>query len=202
MGVYSPPRALNGWLQLLCPDRVTAANPYLITRANLTAAEFYVDDEEVVTKTLSNLFSTVAAGTSNLKVRATLAATTVGTQQGVAIINDKTTPTQGIVAYQDGSGNVKVDEFTAAATWNALATAVSAFTAGDQIELDVSGNAWRCYKITAAGVATLIGSGTFTAAIGQNAGMFSTYSGNTFSACTVYAKGNEGQYTILNALGA
>ncbi len=168
------------------------------------ASTIGIDNASVQALTLSSLFSTIPAGTANVKVRATVAALTAGTQAGVAIVNSATTPTQGVVFYLDGAGNAKADEFTAATTWNALATAVSAFAAGDQIELDVSGNAWRCYKITAAGVATLIGSGTFTAALGATpyAGLFSTYNGNTFSACTVWAKGNESQYSVLDQLGA
>ena len=165
---------------------------------------YYMDDASWVALTLSSLFSTVNAGTSNVKVRAKVAALTAGTQAGVVIINNAATPTQGIVAYFAGDGNVKVDEFTAAATWNALATAAKTFTAADELELDISGTAWRCYHITASGTAVLIGSGTFTASLGtaSQVGLFSTYSGNSFSVCSIWAKGTESQYSILDQLGA
>jgi len=149
---------------------------------------------------LSSMFATVSTGTANVKIRSTVAALTAKRMAGVAIVNDYTTPTQGIVARFDGGGNVSIIEFTTATTWNALGTAAKAFTASDLIELDVSGVAWRCYHVTSLGVAVLIASGILTAALAGNAGIWSTSPLNTFSSAEVYAKGNESQYSFLDQL--
>lgn len=152
--------------------------------------------------TLSSMFATVSVGTANVKVRAKVAAFTAKTQAGVAIINNAVTPTQGVIFDFDGAGNCKIAEFTTATTWNALATAVKAFTASDELELSLDNDtkAYRCYHITSSGTATLIASGTYTATLGNNAGIFSAFASNTFSSFQCYARGNEGQYSILNTL--
>jgi hypothetical protein len=160
------------------------------------------DDVSVKPLTLASLFASVTdATTSDVIVSCTVAALTTGTQAGlVARLNDTTTPTAGIIAYFDGVGNVNVDEFTTATTWTNLISAAKAFTASDKLRLDLSGNAIRCYHVTAAGVATLIGTATATANTNTKHGLFSTDSGNTFTMCAVWPKGAGGAHEGLSAL--
>lgn len=184
----------------IATGRATVTSVKVWRDASSSADDVTVDNVAFYTLTLSSLFSTVAAGT-NLKVRVKCGTLVTGTQMGAAIINSSSAPTQGLIAYFDGAGNLRVDEFTAAATWNSLASVATAWATNDEIELHTSGTAWRVYRITSAGVATLIGSGTLTANLGTGfAGMFSTYSGNLFAGAQVWAVGNEGQYSALDAL--
>jgi hypothetical protein len=157
-----------------------------------------IDDVVVNALTLSSLFSSIEVGTPNVFRWQQISTLVSGTQGGLAVrLNDPVTPTSGIVAYMDGP-NAKVDEFTAAATWTALVTAVKAFTANDWLGLWVSGANWRLYHmVDATGVVTLIGSGTTTVLTGNYASIFNTYNGNAFGKAVCFATGNEGQHESL-----
>ena len=73
-----------------------------------------------------------------------------------------------------------------------------AFTAGDTLVLDLNGTAYRCYHVTAAGVATLLGSGTCTVTTGTLHGNFNTSPGtNTITNFDCWAKYG---YSPLNAM--
>jgi hypothetical protein len=159
-----------------------------------------IDDLSLKALTLSSLFATINASTPNVKVRATVAALTSFTQAGlVARLDSAVSPANFVIAYFDGSGNVKIDECVAGVYTN-LATVAKAFTAADTLELDLSGTAYRLYHVTSGGTHTLIASGTVTTSTGNLHGLFSTYASNTFSGFTCWAKGNEGQWEGLGGL--
>ena len=104
----------------------------------------------------------------------------------------------------DGSGNVKVDEFTAATTWSNLGSYAKAFTAGDALDVRLSGTAFRVYHVanpgTASEVITLLGAGTCTVTTGVYHGLFSTCSANTFGGIYIYPVGTGGEWEGLTAL--
>lgn len=190
----------TSWASILFTCRLTAAACLIVPGCStITAAdEARYDDISVKPLTLSSLFSSLQAGSVNCKARAKIAALTSGTQAGVvARLDDAATPANFIIAYMDGT-NLKIDECVGG-TYAALGTAAKAFTANDEIELHLSGSAYRCYHITAAGVATLIASGTTNVNPGGTLhGLFSTYASNTFGGFQCWSTGDEGQYESLN----
>jgi hypothetical protein len=188
------------YVQLFGTKRATAAHGvYCLVSDSTTTCNF--DDASLKALTLSSLFASVTdAITSDVIVDAVITTLVAHTQAGVAArLDSQSAPTKGIVAYFDG-GNIKVDEFTAATTWTNLISVAKAFTAGDTLRLDLSGNNIRCYHITVAGVATLIGTATATANTNTKHGLFSTYSGNTFDAFTIWPKGTGNEYAALDTM--
>jgi len=105
----------------------------------------------------------------------------------------------GVVLYQDGA-NVKFDKLESGSLTN-IATYASAYATGDRLALWLSGSAFRVYKVNAAGVPVLLGSGTTTVLSGQRHGLFSTHSGNTFDNYNCWPVGTAGEYAALNDVG-
>ncbi len=192
------------WETLLQTARCTATAVICILQCQAAGASTigdaaYFDMVTAKPLTLSTLFATRDVGTPDSKVRAKVSALTTGTQAGVVgRLDSASAPTQGVTCYFDGAGNVKLDEFTGTTTWTNKLSGAKAFAANDEIEMDLDGAAYRVYHITSAGVATLIGSGTLASVVTGNIhGMFSTYSGNTFGGCQIWAKGG-GRYEVLD----
>jgi len=159
----------------------------------------YFDDVSVKALTLATLFATQAHTTTNILIDIALSAYTTGTQAGLVLrLDSAASPANFILAYQD-SGNVKIDECVAGVYTN-LGTYASAYASGDSLRVSLDGNAWRLYKITAAGAATLLGSGTTAVTTGTLHGLFSTDASNTLDGWQCWARGNEGQYEGLSAL--
>jgi len=124
-----------------------------------TAATALDANNKVKALTLATLFATHAYTTTNILADITLAAYTTGPEAGMVLrLDSAASPANFIIAYQD-SGNVKIDECVAGVYTN-LGTYASAYASGDSLRVSLDGNAWRLYKITSAGVATLLGSGT------------------------------------------
>lgn len=168
-------------------------------KASAALGQFDIDNASVRLFTLSSLFSSLTLSTVNVMAECVIKTLVAGTQAGcVARLNSTTTPTSGIIAYWDGAGNVKVDEFTTATAWTNLLNVVKAYATGDKLVLWLNGSAWRLYHVTAAGVATLLGSGTTAVTTGNLFGNFSTYSGNAIESCNVYPVGAEGQWNGLD----
>lgn len=156
-------------------------------------------NNKVKALTLATLFATHAYSTTNILADVTLSAYTTGTQAGMVLRLDSTaSPANFIIAYQD-AGNVKIDECVAG-TYTNLGTYASAYAAGNSLRVSLDGNAWRLYKITSAGAATLLGSGTTNVTTGTLHGLFSTDAANTLDGWQCWARGNEGQYEGLSAL--
>ena len=136
--------------------------------------------------TLASLFATPGGSPVNTIMRGKIASCPAGSEAGVyARCNDPANPTQMVIARQVG-GNVMISEMVAS-SWTGLASVASAFTALDTIVLDLSDSAYRCYKVTNAGVATLISAGTTNVATGAYAGMYCT-AGATIAGIVEYAK--------------
>ena len=149
--------------------------------------------------TLATLFRQLAIANANIKVRIACHALTAGTQFG-CVARVATNGSSGLVLDWSG-GTVKLAEWAGSTTWSALMSVTKAFAADDSIELDLSGTAFRCYHITAAGVTTLLGSGTCTVdgSLGTDAGVFDTAPGtNQGDNFVVYPKGSNNEYGILD----
>ena len=160
------------------------------------------DDIKIEAEVLSTLFRNLTISTPNVRHMVKISALTAGTQAGgVVRLDSAATPTQGIIFYFDGAGNIKCEEFTTATTYTALFVAVvKAFTANDSLIIDVNGSAVRVYHETSAGVPTLIGTGTTTVTTGNIHGLFSTYVDNTITDMNTYPIGTEGQWEGLSLI--
>jgi len=141
-----------------------------------TAATALDANNKVKALTLATLFATHAYTTTNILADITLAAYTTGPEAGMVLrLDSAASPANFIIAYQD-SGNVKIDECVAGVYTN-LGTYASAYASGDSLRVSLDGNAWRLYKITSAGVATLLGSGTTAVTTGSLTTPTGTYPG-------------------------
>ncbi len=104
----------------------------------------------------------------------------------VARLDSAAVPANFIHAYQ-ADANVVIAECVAGVYTN-LASVASAFATSNVLRLDLSDANYRLYKITSAGVATLLSASTTNVLTGNLHGLFSTYSANTFSKFTVMQK--------------
>lgn len=159
-----------------------------------------IDNASLKLLALSTLFRSLVISTSDVYHRAKVVALTAGTQAGIVIrLDNATTPTQGIIVYFTGAGTIACEEFTGTTTYTALFVAVvKAFTASDSLIVHAMGTAIRMYHETAAGVATLIGTGTTSVVTGNLHGIFSTYNLNTLDDMITYPVGVEGQWEELS----
>lgn len=172
---------------------------YADTNASADTNQILIDDVSIKALSLPTLFATHAYSTTNILADVTLAAYTTGTQAGLVLrLDSAASPANFIIAYQD-AGNVKIDACVAG-TYTNLGTYASAYAAADSLRVSLDGNAWRLYKITSAGAATLLGSGTTAVTTGTLHGLFSTDASNTLDNWQCWARGNEGQYEGLSAL--
>lgn len=153
------------------------------------------DDMTVKPLTLSTLFLTAPLSTSNVVASADLTIT-AGTQAGLGLrLDSASTPTKGLVAHNDGV-TCKLDQFTTATTWTNLISAACTYSAGAKMVAITDGISARLYYNNA-----LIGT---TASVdagitGTIHGLFSTSALNSIDNLVIYARGNEGQYSNLNA---
>lgn len=195
--------ATTSWAQKRIIARCSTISTVLGAYTNTNILNDFVsfDDIFLLPITHASLFRSVVVANAHVKVRASSITFLTNTQFGVAarLASDKTS---GIVLYWDRDGTIKLDEFTGSTTWSNLMSVAKAWATGNSIELDLSGTAFRCYHITAAGVTTLLGSGTCTVdgSLGTDAGIFSTDPTNTGDNFVVYAKGNSNEYAILDIL--
>jgi hypothetical protein len=99
-----------------------------------------------------------------------------------------------LIAYHDGT-NAKLDKVVAGVTTNLL-TAVVAYGATKVMSLHLMDTAARLFYGDA-----VVGTVAVTPAAGSlNHGMYTTDTGATFDNLVIWAKGNEGQYGVLNNL--
>lgn len=144
------------------------------------------DDGSLAILSLPSLLSNVVASPTNAMIDCKITSIPTGTQAGlVARIDNPANPANFVQLVQD-VGNVKLDEVVAGVYQANLLTAASAFAAGDTLRLWLFGNAWKVYKIVAAGTVTLLGSGTLATVTGGQHGLFATDAATVFSKFDVW----------------
>ena len=133
----------------------------------------------------SSLFRTVNAGTSDVIADVTIPAYTLGTQAGLVIgLDSAANPANFLVAYLDGLGNATVGQKLNGTYTTIVTAATAAWNTNGVLRIIKDGTAIKLYYNN-----TLIGNGTCSASItGTLAGLFSTYSGNTFDNFTVWPR--------------
>jgi len=189
----------TSYVQHFITARSLSATPnFDIVRNSGANKSIYIDDISVTALTLSSLFSSLILSTVNITGEWVIKTLVAGTQAGCVLrLDDPDSPANFLLLYWDGAGNIKLDECVAGVYTNLL-DVVKAYATGDKLVPWLNGSAWRIYHVTAAGVATLLGSGSTSVLTGNWIGNFSTYSGNAIESCNAYAAGTEGQYSELN----
>ena len=157
----------------------TALHPEFL--ANSDPTTFLLDGVTVKALTTSELISTVTAFANNLTATASIRAMTTGSWAGAVACWDGTN--NGLFAYQNGA-TVYLDKVVGG-TWTNLLTVTVAFVADAKIEIRrPSGNTYQLwYNGAQRGTDQTVSD----AGIISNTryGLFSTYSGNTFSEFTL-----------------
>ena len=145
--------------------------------------------------TLSTLFASVPVGTSNVVADVTIPAYTLGTQAGLVIgLDSASSPNNFLIAYLDGTGKATVDQNLGGTYTNIVTAATATWGATYVLRVIKDGTAVRLYYNN-----VLINTGTCSASItGTLAGVFSTYSGNTFDNFTVFPRGTGNEFNALN----
>jgi len=168
---------------------------FMVKRVGATDVTF--DNVSLKALTLSTLFRTTRESTPNVLASANLVIT-VGTQAGQVVrLDDPANPQNFVIAYRDGA-RVKLDSCIGGTYVNRISVVVT-YVASAPLVVVADGTSYDVYYNH-----TKVGStSTFSdAALDNNLyhGTFSTYSGNTVDNYRCDARGNEGQWNILDAL--
>jgi hypothetical protein len=170
------------WAERASTHRATGANYYLLGRTSgiSNGRTIYLDDASLKAISLPTLFATITGASSNQTAAAKIATLTTGTQSGVvALLDSASNPQNFLNAYHNGT-SVLLDKCVAGTYTNLITTTV-AFTANAPIEIRrPSGNTFQLwYNGTQRGTNQTVSD----AGIINNTryGLFSTYSGGTFS---------------------
>ncbi|MEM5787466.1 MAG: hypothetical protein AAGU11_09125, partial [Syntrophobacteraceae bacterium] len=177
-----------------------AAVVYALSGTGQTAGTWYIDDVQLKTLSLSTLFSSVSASTANVVVSVDLARV-VGTQVGLVLnLDDAANPANFIIAYLDGAGNAKLEKCIAG-VYTSLISAAVTYVADAKLVVIKDGSSYDLYYNNAkvGTTATVSDAGIVSNVLH---GLFSTYEGNTFDNFVVRARGTEGQYSVLDEIGA
>jgi hypothetical protein len=124
---------------------------------------------------------------------------TDGLQGGlVTNLDSAATPANFVISYLDGAGNCKMDKNVAGTYTNLISTATGCtYSAGKEMVVVKDATAYRLYYNS-----TFIGTQQTVSDAGiiSNTihGLFSTGAAQTLDDFIVYARGNEGQYGLLN----
>lgn len=178
-----------------------AINTPFYLRRYTTPLDTTVDSVSVLPLTLSELFLTAPLSTSHVVASAkiTKSAAANGVQSGlVTNLDSASSPANFLIWYLDGIGNLKVD-INVAGTYTNLISAAATYSAGTPIVAIYDAGAIRAYYNN-----VLIGTATLSAgqitAVGTNKlhGLFSTSALDSLDDLTIYPRGNEGEYGLLN----
>jgi len=186
------------WTNYTVTDRSPTANPIISFRRHTGApGSIYFDDASIKVIAPASLFRTTRESTPNVMVSANLVLT-AGTQAGQVVrLDDPANPQNFVIAYHDGA-RVKLDSCIGGTYVNRI-SAVATYVASAPLVVVADGTSYDVYYNNAKVGST----STFSdAALDGNLyhGTFSTYSGNTVDNYRCDARGNEGQWNILDAL--
>lgn len=174
----------NSWLQLVLAGCATATNHQLLCLAS-TGGTAYFDDITIKPLSLPTLVVLANFGWANITANG-LCTITSGTQGGVAIgVDSPTSPLYGLFAYHNGTNAILSKLVNGTWTPNIINTAAT-YGAGKSVKIVKSGSSVSLYYGTE-GSESQIGTTQTISDVGNYyyAGLFSTYSGNSFSKFSV-----------------
>ena len=190
----------TSWVELLKTTRLIGNGCYIsVALDNVSGNEARADDVSVKPLTLSTLFRSLVVSTQNVIATTEIVWTNNKTQAGLVLnLDDAATPANFVIAYLDGLGNCKLDKCVAGTYTNVISAAVT-YVSGAQIRVIKDGTSYRLFynNLAVGAVSTISDAGIVDNTLH---GLFSTYSGNTFDNFTVYARGNSGEYSALEAM--
>jgi len=161
----------------------------------LTSATGSVDGVTAAPLTLSELFTDITHSTANVLVTSEIIFT-AGYQIGHVLNLDSASNPQNFVLVYLLNGNIRTEKCVAG-TWTTLATTAITYSASAKLVVRKSGTAYRIYYGN-----TLVGSQLTISDAGiiNNTmhGLFNTSNFNSHDNFTVYASGDEDQYSSLN----
>jgi hypothetical protein len=162
--------------------RATSATNNTIRTAGMNAGEIiWLDNLSLNPLTFSTLFSSI--NTNSVDGTYSVATTlNPGTQAGLALCLNESSPTSGILVNQNGT-NLKVSKFTSTSTWTVLIDLAASYTDGGIVKANLTTASGHIY-LTAYYNNVQIGTqqDITDSAIINNciySGVFSTYSGNS-----------------------
>ena len=154
----------------------------------------YLDDYSVKALTLSTLFASVVAGSANVVADVDVVLT-ADTQAGLVLnLDSAASPANFVVAYHDGV-NAKLDKCVAG-TWTSVISAAATYSSGATLRVVKDGTSYTLFYNGAkvGSTSTISDAGIISNTL---VGLFSTYSGNTLDAFTVFPRGSENQYSAM-----
>ncbi len=151
--------------------------------------------EKVKLATLSSLIAVTPSISANVLAEAAIIRT-LGTQAGLCLrCNSQAAPTDFLLAYLDGTGNVKLDKCVAGVYTNLISAAVI-YVASAVLRVILSGTSVNVfYNNLAVGTTQTVNDVTSTLH-----GLFSTYALNSFDNLVIWDRGTGGAYASLDAM--
>ena len=195
---------------LLNTNYLTTTPVTYVGRASITDVGFQGDNftgtaDNAILKplTLSTLFLTAPLSTANVlasvEITKNAGVGTDGLQGGLVLnLDSAATPANFVIAYLSGTATCKMDKNVAGTYTNLISTATGCtYSAGKAMVVVKDATAYRLYYNN-----TFIGTQQTVSDAGiiSNTihGLFSTGAAQTLDDFIVYARGNEGQYGLLN----
>lgn len=173
------------YAQYVVSGRATGAALLLSRGATAASSSIYFDDMSFRQISAPTLHAYTLGAANNLAAIARINALTIGTQAGAfALVDNPLNPQNGIYAYHDGTG-VVLDKLVAGTWSNVNARVTVAFSADADLEIRPLGsNQFDLYYGGAKhGATATISDASIVSSLYY--GLFSTYSGNLFSAFTL-----------------
>lgn len=187
------------YAQYFSTNRATATSTTFLFKRNTAAGlSLYFDDASVKALTFTELLRITNLSIADVFIDVQISDFLLGTQIGIAMCWDSdSAPANGVLAYLDGAGNIKVDKLVGG-TWTSVSTTAAAYSANARLTGWKLGTSWRFYYNNAFVVANTISD----AGIISNTrhGVFSTDLNNKFEAVTIYPTGTELQHALLDTL--
>lgn len=196
----------SSWVLFPLTFRATlTSNTFILQKVGTAVGNMLFDSASVKPLTLSSLFSSIQASTSNVLAGLDIWMTS-GTQAGlVTNLDSATTPANFIISYHDGT-NAKIDTCIAGVYTNRISAAAT-YVAGARLRVITDTLSDGSFTVDLYYNDAKVGS-TYTAANGSAEataykanmlhGIFSTYDQNTTDNLVIYPRGTERQYNALD----
>ena len=174
----------------------TGSASYDFRRETAPSLSLYIDDVSYKPLILSSLFRSLVLSTADVILTAKLVLS-YDTQIGVVLnLDSAAAPANFVIAFLDGRSNCSLIKCVAG-VYTTLISAAVAYVADAQIRVIKDGTSYQLFynNLVVGTTQTIADAGI----VGNKIhGLFNTSPLNTFDNLTVYARGNGGEYNVLN----